>query len=275
MEFSYIVVSSTTSWLFVLHVIDDDALIAHGYLLAQFISPTTNNRKDKYGGSIENRTRILVEIAEAVRKRTAPDFSISIKINSVEFQDKGLQPEEAKELCSILEDNGFDFVELSGGTYQELAFEYKRESTRRREAFFLEFAELITPALKKTKVYVTGGFKTVGAMINGLSACDGIGLGRPACQEPRLPADILSGKVQGAIKPLYDPNDFGISLVAAGTHIQQMGLDHEPIDLSNETNEKAFEKDMAAWAKKMAEDTEMKEQAWVDVVSVEPKPYGT
>ena len=175
-------------------------LTAHGYLLAQFISQTTNRRKDKYGGSIENRARILIEIAEAVRKRTKPSFSLSIKLNSVEFQDEGFQPEEAKHLCTILEDNGFDFVELSGGTYQEMAFEYKRESTRKREAFFLEWAELIALALKKTKVYVTGGFKTVGAMINALSACDGVGLARPACQEPRLPRDILSGKVKGAIE---------------------------------------------------------------------------
>lgn len=89
---------------------------AHGYLLAQFISPTTNRRTDKYGGSIENRARILVEIAAETRQRTKKDFSISIKLNSVEFQESGFQPVEASQLCAILEENGFDFVELSGGT---------------------------------------------------------------------------------------------------------------------------------------------------------------
>lgn len=129
---------------------------AHGYLLAQFLSPTTNQRTDNYGGSLENRARLILEIAQAVRSRTKPDFIVSIKLNSVEFQDKGFNAEEAKQLCSLLEQNKFDFVELSGGTYQSLAFAHKRESTKKREGFFLEFADLIAPALSKTKVYITG-----------------------------------------------------------------------------------------------------------------------
>lgn len=251
--------------------------IAHGYLLAQFISPTTNRRTDKYGGSLENRARILVEIAEEIRKRTKSDFSISIKLNSVEFQENGFQPQEAKQLCTILESTGYDFVELSGGTYQQLAFDYSlfpRESTRKREAFFLEFADLIVPALKKTKVYVTGGFKTVGAMVSALDTVDGIGIGRALCQEPRLVNDILSGKVTGTIKMQFGEHDFGPTLTAAGTHIQQIGMDHEPIDLSHKENADAFMKDVGAWAQKMANDGEMKEQGWPNIESVPSVPYG-
>jgi 2,4-dienoyl-CoA reductase-like NADH-dependent reductase (Old Yellow Enzyme family) len=59
---------------------------AHGYLLSQFLSPTTNQREDKYGGSLENRSRIIFEIAKAVQDRTSKTFSLSIKLNSVEFQ---------------------------------------------------------------------------------------------------------------------------------------------------------------------------------------------
>lgn len=94
---------------------------AHGYLLAQFLSPTTNLRTDKYGGSLENRARLIVEIAQEVRRRTSPSFILGIKMNSVEFQDKGFQPEEAKQLAAILEENKFDFIELSGGTYGKLS----------------------------------------------------------------------------------------------------------------------------------------------------------
>ena len=252
--------------------------VAHGYLLAQFISPTTNKRTDKYGGSLKERARILVEIADAIRKRTRSNFSLSIKINSVEFQESGLQTDEATKLCEILENNHFDFVELSGGTYQQLAFDYdlyERESTKNREAFFMKFVDIIAPALKKTKVYVTGGFKTVGAMVNAVSTVDGVGLARPACQEPRLPKDILEGKVKGAIKMRFDENDFGIRLIAAGTHIQQIGQDHEPIDLSQEDNMDAFMKAMGGWAEKMAGDKEMKYQAYVDIASIQPIPYGT
>ncbi|KAK5170161.1 uncharacterized protein LTR77_004746 [Saxophila tyrrhenica] len=251
---------------------------AHGYLLAQFISPTTNQRTDKYGGSLENRSRIIIEVANEIRRRTKPGFSVSIKLNSVEFQEAGLQTDEAREICSILETNGFDFVELSGGTYQKLAFDYdliERESTKRREAFFMTFAEMIAPALSKTKVYVTGGFKTVGAMIESLQTVDGIGIARPACQEPRLPKDILSGKVKGAIKMQFDENDFGIQLIAAGTHMQQIGNDNEPVDLSSTENVEAFKKDMGVWAQRMGEDKEGRLQAYVDVTSVPAVPYGT
>lgn len=65
---------------------------AHGYLLAQFLAQSTNRRTDKYGGSLENRARIIFEIAEEVRRRTKPDFILGIKLNSVEFQEKGRPP---------------------------------------------------------------------------------------------------------------------------------------------------------------------------------------
>jgi 2,4-dienoyl-CoA reductase-like NADH-dependent reductase (Old Yellow Enzyme family) len=118
---------------------------AHGYLLAQFLSQTTNRRTDKYGGSLENRARLVLEITQEIRKRVKPSFIIGIKFNSVEFQEKGFQPEEAQELARILEENKFDFVELSGGTYEAMAFVHKRESSKKREAFFMEFADMITP----------------------------------------------------------------------------------------------------------------------------------
>jgi 2,4-dienoyl-CoA reductase-like NADH-dependent reductase (Old Yellow Enzyme family) len=253
-------------------------LPAHGYLLAQFISASTNRRTDKYGGKIENRARILTEIADAIRKRTSPTFSISIKLNSVEFQESGLQPEDAKTVCSILEANAFDWVELSGGTYQKLAWDYslyKRESTRKREAFFMDFADMIAPSLKKTKVYVTGGFKTVGAMVDAVLTVDGVGLGRPACQEPTIPKDILSGKIKGAIQTRLDETDFGLQVVAAGTQMQQISRDQKPIDLSQKHLAEAFAKDMGTWLEKVQRDRERKMHGYVDIITVSPIPYGT
>ncbi|EKG20669.1 NADH:flavin oxidoreductase/NADH oxidase [Macrophomina phaseolina MS6] len=247
---------------------------AHGYLLAQFLSPTTNRRTDKYGGSLENRARLILEIGQEVRKRTSPSFILSIKLNSVEFQEKGFGPEEAQKLCALLEQNKFDFVELSGGTYEHLAFSHQRESTKKREAFFLEFAEMITPALKQTKTYVTGGFKTAGAMVDALKTVDGVGLARPACQEPRLPKDILEGKVKAAIKQRPDDNNFGLTNVVAGSQIRQMGKDHEPLDMSSEENEKAFMEDMGAWGDKMSKDSDMVNYGYVDIETAQSIPYG-
>ncbi|KAL8917868.1 MAG: hypothetical protein Q9208_007690 [Pyrenodesmia sp. 3 TL-2023] len=249
---------------------------AHGYLLSQFLSPTTNRRTDSYGGSLANRARLIMEIAQGIRSNPniPPSFILGIKINSVEFQDKGFDPEECKQLCATLEAHKFDFVELSGGTYESLAFAHKRESTKKREAFFLDFAETIVPALSKTKTYITGGFKTVGAMVTALNTVDGVGLARPVCQEPRLCADILSGKVKGAIKQRLDENNFGLTNVAAGTQMRMIGRDQEPIDLSQDELEQAFEKDMGTWSKAQAHDTGMYSFGYVDIESVKPNPYG-
>lgn len=107
---------------------------AHGYLLSQFLSPTTNKRTDEYGGELKNRMRLILEIREAVAQRVRKDFVVGIKVNSVEFQEHGFQPEEARVLCETLEENAFDFVELSGGTYEKWAMDEKRETTSKREA---------------------------------------------------------------------------------------------------------------------------------------------
>lgn len=247
---------------------------AHGYLLAQFLSQTTNKRTDKYGGSLENRASIILEIAQEIRKRVKPDFILGIKLNSVEFQEGGFQPEEAKTLCAMLEKNKFDFVELSGGTYESLAFVHKRDSTKKREAFFIEFAEQITPGLKHTKAYVTGGLKTVGAMLKALDAADGVGLARPVCQEPHLARDILEGKVKGAIKMKLDDSDFGLTNVAAGSQIRQVGKDQEPVDLSVQKNVEGFFQDIQKWQAGLADNKDGSKFGYADL-SMESVPYGS
>ena len=247
---------------------------AHGFLLAQFLASSTNKRTDQYGGSLANRSRIIIEIAQRIRKRVPESFILGIKINSVEFQKGGFDTNECKELCAELEANRFDFVELSGGTYEALGFTHKRDSTKKREAFFLDFAQTIVPALTETKTYITGGFKTVGAMVNALDTVDGVGMARPVCQEPRIGADILSGKVKGAIRQRLDENDTGLTIVAAGSQIRMIGKDQEPIDLSREENEQAFMKDMGHWSDLMAHDTGMYSYGYIDIESIKPHPYG-
>ncbi|EPB70145.1 oxidoreductase, FAD/FMN-binding protein [Ancylostoma ceylanicum] len=159
---------------------------AHGYLLSQFLSPTTNERTDRYGGPLKNRARIILEIMEAIRNETAEHFIVGIKTNSVEFQANGLNIDDAKAACSLMEKSGFDFVELSGGTLEKPAWMHERVSSVTREAFFMEFAEKIQPVFKKTVVYVTGGFRTATAMAKAVKsgATDGIGLARPVTAEP-------------------------------------------------------------------------------------------
>ncbi|PIC24313.1 hypothetical protein B9Z55_017701 [Caenorhabditis nigoni] len=200
---------------------------AHGYLLTQFTSPTTNNRTDKYGGSLENRNRIIIEIYEAIRKEVpeSTGFLVGIKSNSKEFQEKGTTVNDARDLCEAYEKHGFDFVELTGGTAEKYVFAHERESTKIREAFFVEFADAIRPVFKNTVLYLTGGFRTVGAMIDAVEkgTTQGIGLARPATAEPDLPKKILNGSVPSAVKDAFNPNDIIKQIMASGSQIEQMG----------------------------------------------------
>ncbi|RYP30258.1 hypothetical protein DL767_006338 [Monosporascus sp. MG133] len=207
---------------------------AHGYLLAQFLSLSTNKRTDEYGGGLANRMRIILDIATAIKRRVSKSFILGIKVNSVEFQDKGFTPEEAVLLCQALEGAQFDFVETSGGTYESSAWRHVRGSSRARENFFIEFAEQIHNALSMTRVYTTGGFKSVAGMVNALDVVDGVGMGRAAAQEPDLPKDILKGRVGGVMKYAIDEDKFTTRLAFAFFQLQQLGQGEEPVDLTDE-----------------------------------------
>ncbi|KAK5981731.1 Oxidoreductase FAD/FMN-binding protein [Trichostrongylus colubriformis] len=245
---------------------------AHGYLLSSFLSPTTNNRTDKFGGSVENRVRVILEIFEEIRKEidASTGFLIGLKMNSVEFQDRGLGLEDAKAICKIIEKAGFDFVELSGGTIERPAFQHMRDSTRKREAFFLEFAEKIRPVFEKTIVYLTGGFRTAPAMVNAIldGTTDGIGLGRPITAEPDLPAKILRGECLSAPDAIPNQDDYMITSIVSNMQMSQMGK--RPFnelknvcdgiaDLSHPKEAENFKKAAAVYVDQMKETAERNE----------------
>ena len=175
--------------------------VQHGYLLSQFVSPKINKRTDKYGGTLENRTRILFEIIEGIKKEVPDEkFLLSIKINSQDFIEGGFSEEESRETCQKLEAAGIHLIELSGGTYESMAFAHKKDSTKRREGFFVEFADRMRPHIKTAKLAVTGGFRSTEAMSKAINegTCDIIGLGRPLTLETDLPELLIGGKSKAA-----------------------------------------------------------------------------
>ncbi len=133
---------------------------AHGYLLSQFLSPLTNQRTDAWGGSLQNRARLLIDIVRAIRARVAPDFGVGVKLNSADFQKGGFEPGDALAVVRWLNDLAVDFVELSGGSYESPAMQGtpQRASARSREAYFIEFARDIV-AEAKMPIMVTGGVR--------------------------------------------------------------------------------------------------------------------
>ena len=180
---------------------------AHGYLLSSFLSPITNRRNDAWGGSIENRSRFLIETIRATRKAVGADFPIAVKLNSDDFRKGGFTHEDCLQVVQLLNGEGIDLLEISGGTYEQprlLGFEGRaedatplRESTRKREAYFLEYAAAIRQRAS-IPLMVTGGFRTREGMESALRSgeCDVIGLARPLCTHVDVPKLLLSGELR-------------------------------------------------------------------------------
>lgn len=187
---------------------------AHGYLLSSWLSPVTNRRTDAWGGTIENRARFLIETLRATRKAVGADFPISVKLNSDDFRKGGFSNAECLRVVELLNSEHVDLLEISGGTYEqprllgfegrsETSTEPQRQSTKQREAYFLDYAAKIR-AVAKMPLMVTGGFRTRAGMEAALQSgeCDVIGLGRPLCTDPDFPKRLLSGEVDEA--PRYE-----------------------------------------------------------------------
>ncbi|KAK6810551.1 hypothetical protein RU639_013752 [Aspergillus parasiticus] len=208
---------------------------AHGHLLSQFLSARTNKRQDNYGGSIKNRMKLISEIRKAISERVAETFTVGIKINAVEFQESTFNLEETVQLCIEFEKMRFDFVELSGGTYEDWTIGRKQvASIPQHEGFFLEYGKIYSEKMERTKVYVTGGYRSVKGMIRAVQEVDGIGLARPLCQEPHLCSHILSGSVETAPPIKIDTDNFYLTSVAALMQMQHLGKGLQPVDLGSE-----------------------------------------
>lgn len=177
---------------------------AHGYLISEFLNPLVNRRDDAWGGSLDNRARLLLETIRAVRAAIGPDKAVSVKLNSSDFQKGGFSFEDCLNVVAMLDQEGVDLLEISGGNYEqprmmglegtEPVFEGEvRESTRAREAYFMAYAEEVIKAAK-TPVMVTGGFRTKAAMEEAIEAGVAmVGIGRPLCVIPDAPKRLLAG----------------------------------------------------------------------------------
>jgi 2,4-dienoyl-CoA reductase-like NADH-dependent reductase (Old Yellow Enzyme family) len=88
---------------------------AHGYLLHQFLSPLSNQRTDTYGGSFENRSRLLLEVVAAVRQVLPPDFPLIVRISATDWTEGGWNADESVKLAGILKDRGVDLIDCSTG----------------------------------------------------------------------------------------------------------------------------------------------------------------
>lgn len=181
---------------------------AHGYLISQFLSPLTNVRDDAFGGDLFGRAHFLLECIRRVRARVKPSFGIAVKLNSADFLRGGFSESDSLEVVSLLENEGIDFLEISGGNYESVALlgydETGRPRKSEREAYFLDFAKAAR-ARTKVPLMLTGGLRSRPAMDEVIaSGIDLVGLARPFCVQPDVPRVLLSSP-KAATRPFTLP----------------------------------------------------------------------
>lgn len=182
---------------------------AHGYLMSEFLSPDINKRDDEWGGSLENRSRILLRIINGCRKALGDNYPISVKLNSADFQKGGFSAEDSSKVASMLSEAKIDLLEISGGTYEQPRLlgldtvsinpkrsEIRKESTIAREAYFLAYTEEIKKVID-IPLMVTGGFRSRLAMETAINqgACEIVGIGRPLCSDPLAVKKLLDRSI--------------------------------------------------------------------------------
>ena len=162
--------------------------VAHGYLLSSFLSPHTNRRQDEWGGPLENRTRMIVEILRGTKSLLGKGFPVIAKLNSSDLLQGGLTVDESVRAAVILEAAGLDGIEVSGGMAEAgRGSIWPGLRKPEDEGYFVAAAERIKAAVK-APVFGLGGIRTLGvaeAFVRE-GRVDMISLSRPFIRDPFL-----------------------------------------------------------------------------------------
>jgi 2,4-dienoyl-CoA reductase-like NADH-dependent reductase (Old Yellow Enzyme family) len=198
---------------------------AHGYLLSQFLSPLVNQRTDQWGGSVQNRMRMLIEVLRAVKSLTPEAFLLTVKMNVSDFQSGGFDADDALIVAQALENEGVHLIEFSGGTYESSAMidgGPARDQSGAPEPYFLAYAQRFARELT-VPVMLSGGFRSRTAMIDAVEsgAADVIGLARPIAVEPDFPRRILDGTTQVSLAKPQKVGNKNIDDLLSGAWYQE------------------------------------------------------
>lgn len=207
---------------------------AHGYLLAQFLSPISNKRDDLWGGSLENRARLLYDVVKAVKAALPKRAAVSVKINSADFQRGGFEPEDAEQVVLELAKLEVDLIELSGGSYESPAMQGRTADGRTlaREAYFLEFAAKIAKVCT-VPVMTTGGIRRKPVAEQVIEAgVDMVGIATALSYQPDLPKQWKENSDASVEVPAINWKNKNIAAVAQMSIVKQqfvrMGKGKQP-----------------------------------------------
>jgi len=173
---------------------------AHGFLISEFNSPYTNRRTDKWGGSLENRMRFLMEVYNRVCQTVGEDYPVLIKLNAADYlPESGLTIAESVEIAKALSNAGIDAIEPSGGMYESIENQGAARKVRStdEEAYFTSNAAKIKEIVD-VPVILVGGLLSVAIMENVIQEgiADMVSMSRPFIRELDLPNKIKAGKTK-------------------------------------------------------------------------------
>ncbi|MFC1454385.1 NADH:flavin oxidoreductase [Verrucomicrobiota bacterium] len=165
---------------------------AHGYLISQFFSPLTNLRADEWGGSLDGRVNFLRCVIRAVRESVGNDFPLGVKLGACDEDPAGLTIEETLQAAKWLEEDGIDFIEISGAFRSDIAA--RRVGPGKNEGYYLPFAAQFKKIMK-IPVLAVGGLRSLEKMNEAISLnqCDAVSMSRPLICQPDLPAILRGG----------------------------------------------------------------------------------
>jgi 2,4-dienoyl-CoA reductase-like NADH-dependent reductase (Old Yellow Enzyme family) len=208
---------------------------AHGYLISQFLSPLSNRRSDRWGGSLENRARLLRSVVEAVRGHVRPEFCVTVKLNSADFQRGGFDTADARGVLEMLNALPVDLVEISGGNYESPATVGSTgdDRTLAREAYFLDFAKEML-LIARMPLMVTGGIRRFEVAERVLaSGIAMVGMASALAIEPRLPTLWRQGKyAEAKLRPIT----WRHKLLAARAYMASIKYQMQATSLGRMTN---------------------------------------
>jgi len=172
----------------------------HGWLLSNFLSPFTNKRKDEYGGDLQNRAKILIDIYNQVKDEMGKKFPITLKLQTNDFIPEGLVLEEGMEIAKLLIDVGYCAIEPSGGGFElagmgEKPYPSAVVSKPEDENYFLPSVEKLEKIKKECPIILMGGVRNpLGAeKLLQEKIANFIAISRPLIYEPDLPNRWESG----------------------------------------------------------------------------------
>jgi 2,4-dienoyl-CoA reductase-like NADH-dependent reductase (Old Yellow Enzyme family)/NADPH-dependent 2,4-dienoyl-CoA reductase/sulfur reductase-like enzyme len=187
---------------------------ANGYLLTQFLSPRHNIRKDKYGGSIENRARMILETYEKIRSKTRPGFIVGYRLCGDERIPGGITPEDVVAFVKMLAEVGIDYIHVTSSTHDSMMYGVPTSFVPR--GLNLHLSEMVKKAVKNVPVLCAGGLNVeLGEQAIREGKTDIVAIGRGLIADPELPRKLMEGRPED-IRPCIRGNHGCISRTIIG-----------------------------------------------------------